>query len=243
VANSAHVAGQIPGSDRNGLVRVIHNPVDVRRFDPDRLDREAARATVGIGEDDVVMAVIAQLTRWKGQAEAIRVLSRLKPAHGNLRLLIVGSAKFTAPSTRLDNRAYERELRRLVADQGLGREVRFLGERDDVPTILRAADLLLVPSWQEAFGRIAAEGMAMRLPVLATSVGGPSEIVRDGVDGRVLSPRDPGRWAEAADELVRHPGMRRRMGERGRERAIRDFSLERHAEKVLSMYGEVLDGR
>ena len=69
--------------------------------------------------------------------------------------------------------------------------VHFLGEREDVPEILAALDLLLVPSWQEPFGRTVIEGMAMGRVVLATIVGGPREIIEDGVDGRLLAPREP----------------------------------------------------
>jgi L-malate glycosyltransferase len=238
VPNSRYVAAQLPDGGGRTPVRVIHDAVDAGSFDPDRIDRAAARDRIGLSEGDAVIAVIAQLTPWKGQEDAVRALAELKPTHPELRLILAGSAKFTAPSTRYDNVAYERDLGRLIGSLGLEREVLLLGERDDVPQLLRATDVLLVPSWREAFGRIAVEGMAMGVPVVATSEGGPAEIVRDGVDGVVLAPRDPGRWAATIDELLRRSDLRVEMGRRGRARALDEFSVARHVRELLTLYRE-----
>src|SRR5207302_5178465 len=113
---------------------------------------------------------------------AIRVAGELSGTGQPVRLLVVGSPKFTSGATRLDNRAYLDELHRLVAELGLDDTVLFLGEREDVPEILAATDLVLVPSWEEPFGRAIVETMAMGVPVIATSIGGPAEIISDGVD-------------------------------------------------------------
>jgi D-inositol-3-phosphate glycosyltransferase len=234
------VASQV-NSDRRA-VRVIYNPVDSVRFDPKRIDREAARNRFGLARTDTVLAVVAHLSPLKGQDDAVRVLERLKPKHPELRLVLAGKAKFTTSSARLDSDAYEVELRRMVNRLGLERDVLFVGERDDVPELLRAADLLLVPSWNEGFGRSALEGMAMKLPVIATDVGGPAEIVRDGVDGILLAPRDPGRWALAVQDLLARADLRGEMGERGRQRAMQEFTVERHVRQVMELYDEVLDG-
>jgi D-inositol-3-phosphate glycosyltransferase len=101
--------------------------------------------------------------------------------------------------------------------------------------VLSAADVLLLPSWQEAFGRIAIEAMAMGVPVAATDAGGPAEVVRPGVDGLLLPPRRPEVWVAGLEPLVDSGEERARMGAAGRERA-RDFSVPVHAEQVLSAY-------
>jgi L-malate glycosyltransferase len=239
VANSRYVAAQLPRAGGRAIVRVIHDAVDAARFDPQRIDRAGARRRLGLADGDEVIALIAQLTPWKGQQDAVRLLAELKPTRPGLRLLLAGSAKFTAPSGRYDTLAYERDLGELIRSLGLEREVLLLGEREDVPQLLRAADVLLVPSWREAFGRIAVEGMAMGVPVVATSEGGPAEIVRDRVDGLVLPPRRPERWAAAVDELLRSPELRVQMGQRGRERALADFSVAGHVDELLDLYREV----
>jgi glycosyltransferase involved in cell wall biosynthesis len=105
---------------------------------------------------------------------------------------------------------------------------------------MAALDLLLVPSWREAFGRVAAEAMAMGVPVLATATGGPAEIVRDGRDGVLLEPRDPARWAEAIDALLGDPARRAAMGSTARRRAREAFGLDGHVAQVRRAYDDAL---
>jgi L-malate glycosyltransferase len=238
LANSRFAATQVAAG--TGRVRVVHNPVDHRRFGA--LGRAEARRRLDVGEHDEVLAVIAQLTPWKGQAEAIEMVRLLRGERPRLRLLLVGSAKFTAPGTRFDNAGYAAELRARIAGAQLGDAVRLLGERDDVPSVMAALDLLLVPSWREAFGRVAAEALAAGVPVLATTAGGPAEIVRDGVDGRLLPPRAPAAWAAAVAELLDDPARRAAMGAAGRRRVREAFGLERHVRLVRAAYDEALAG-
>jgi glycosyltransferase involved in cell wall biosynthesis len=241
IANSEFTAGQLP---RGGStpVEVVPNPVDPGRFDPGANGRVPARAALGLDEEDEVLAVVAQLTPWKGQDDAIRMLAALIEERPRARLLIAGSAKFSAASTRFDNTAYADGLRALAAELGVADRVGFLGERSDVPAILAAADVALVPSWREAFGRSALEAMAMAVPVVVTSVGGPAEIIRDGVDGRVLPPREPELWARAIGDLLADPAGRARLGEAAARRAREEFSPGAHAERVGEIYDDVLRG-
>lgn len=238
VANSRYIARQFEGLSLRAPVRVIHNPVDLALFDPASVNHREARRELDLDESTVALAVVAQLTPWKGQDDAIRVLARLAGSGRDVVLLLVGSAKFTAPGTRFDNLAYERDLRRLTSELGVEARMRFLGERSDVPRLLAATDVVLLPSWREAFGRIAIEAMAMRRPVVATEVGGPSEVVRPGVDGLVLPPREPELWARELEPLIDDAGLRRRMGEHGRRRAVRLFSVEAHTAAMLALYEE-----
>jgi len=154
-------------------------------------------------------------------------------------LLIVGKAVFTAKAARYDNLQYANSLKRLVDDLKLGDAVQFLGEREDIPEILRALDLLLLPSWHEPFGRSVAEAMAVTTPVVATDEGGPAEFITDNVDGILLAPRQPTVWAEAVDEVLRQPGRRLEIGRRGGITARR-FGRSSHVAEVLSVYGEAL---
>jgi len=238
VANSAYVAAQFDGLRPRLPVRVIHNPVDLSRFDPATANGAATRRELGLPGEAIVLAVIAQLTPWKGQDDAVRILAEL-PSGGTPRfLLLVGSAKFSGAGTQYDNVAYERDLRALVAERGVGDRVLFLGERADVADLLAATDVLLLPSWREAFGRIAIEAMAMAVPVAATEEGGPAEIVREGVDGLLLPPRRPDEWARALAPLLDDPDRRAAMGAAARARA-EDFDLPRHAATVLALYRDL----
>ena len=187
-----------------------------------------------------MLAVIAQITPWKGQDDAIRIAGELIDAHPSLQLLLVGSPKFTSDATRYDNTAYFESLRREVVQLGLTDSVHFLGERDDVPEILRAVDLLLVPSWEEPFGRTVIEAMASGVPVAATDVGGPPEILGEDDCGIVLPPRQPQVWAKEIEMLLSDPARLTAMGERGKEAASRRFGMEQHVSEVLEVYEDVL---
>ena len=221
-------------------LRIIHNPVDVRRFDPSRVDRRSVRLRLGIEPGEPVIGVVGQITPWKAQDDAIRTLAELHRRGVDARLLVVGRAKFVSGTERHDNEAFLEFLHRLTAELGLTDRVRFLGERDDVPEILGALDLLLLPSWEEPFGRVVVEAMAMAVPVIATSVGGPSEILRDGDDGILLPPRHPARWGEAAFGLLSDPALRATLGRRARATVQARFTPERHVEAVLAAYREAM---
>ena len=131
----------------------------------------------------------------------------------------------------------------MVADAGLQDRVSWLGERDDVPELVRALDILLLPSEEEPFGRALLEAMALEVPVLATNVGGPSELVRDGRDGYLLPPREPAAWAQAVRRVSESPEHGREMGRAGRLRIAEGFDVEHHVEAVLAVYRRAIARR
>jgi glycosyltransferase involved in cell wall biosynthesis len=240
VANSAYIAGQFDGLTQ-APVQVIHNPVDLERFDPSAVDGASVRQELGLDAGAPVLAVVAQLTPWKGQDDAVRALADLAGRGGDATLLLAGSAKFAGAGTQYDNVEFERGLRALSEELGVGERVRFLGERADVAAILAATDILLMPSWREAFGRIAVEAMAMGVPVVATNVGGPPEILESGVEGLLLEPRRPDLWGREIGQLLDDPARLAAMGERATRRAA-DFELGMHAEAVLGCYRNLSPG-
>ena len=243
MANSRHTATSFGLDGFDGAVKVVNNPIDLTRFDPDRHDRGRTRERLNLPATAPVLVMVAQITPWKAQDDAIRTLALIKPKYPEARLLLVGSPKFLSRATRYDNRRYQQDLYLLTRDLELQDSVVFLGEREDVPEILQASDVLLAPSWDEPFGRCIAEGMAMRLPVIATAVGGPSEIIEDGRNGVLLPPRTPRAWAGRVDQLLQRPEERARLGSAGRERIATSFGLEAHVDAVLSLYREALEPR
>jgi L-malate glycosyltransferase len=241
VANSAYTARTIRDAAPSARPEVVHNPVDLGRWDPARVDRAQARSRLGpAGEREPLLGVVAQLSPWKGQDTAIEALGLLREQGVDAHLLLIGSAKFLARATRYDNRAYAARLDRLIADHGLGERVSLLGEREDVPALVRALDVLLLPSWEEPFGRALIEAMAMEVAVVATDVGGPSEIIGDGREGLLVAPREPRAWARAIRALADDAELRREMGRAGRRRVERAFTVERHAGAMVALYDRAL---
>lgn len=241
VAISRYTAERLSPRWEAAGVRVVENAVDASRFNPARFDRRAARAMLEVPAGVPVLGMVAQITPWKAQSDAIRILAALLPEFPGARLLLVGEAKFVSGATRYDNRGYLSDLYALADELGVAHAVAFLGERDDVPAVLAACDLALLPSWEEPFGRSVAEAMAMGLPVLATSVGGPSEVVDDGLTGRLLPPGEPALWAMTAAKLLRDPPARGAMGVRARAAVLERFVPARHAAEMLAAYRDALD--
>jgi glycosyltransferase involved in cell wall biosynthesis len=237
VANSAYTAASVLAAAPSARVEVVHNAVDLRRFDPEAIDRAEARTRLGrAGERRLLLGVVAQLSPWKGQDTAIEALSVLCREGLDAQLLLVGSAKFVASSTRFDNEDYVARLHELVAAAGLGDRVSWLGEREDVAQIVRALDVLLLPSWEEPFGRALIEAMALGVPVVATDVGGPREIVQEGRQGYLVAPRQPDAWAHAIARVAQSADGGAAMGRAGRQRAAQLFTIARHVHATLDCY-------
>jgi glycosyltransferase involved in cell wall biosynthesis len=243
VANSRYTAGALEEAGVHVGASVIHNPVDRELFRPlAELERTPARARLGLDPETFALGVVGQITPWKGQDTALRAVAELAERHPRLRLLVVGEAKFLSRATRFDNAAYLEQLHELARDERLADRVDFLGERDDVPTIMGTLDALLVPSHGEPFGRVVVEAMAAGTPVVASDSAGPSEIIQHGVTGLLAAEGDTKAWAGAIERLITDGQGRRQLIDRGRERSA-DFSVAAHAERMLAVYRDVLAAR
>jgi glycosyltransferase involved in cell wall biosynthesis len=242
VANSRYTAASVRAAAPNARIDVVHNPVDLQRFDPEAIDRSHARGQLAeAGESGrLLLGVVAQLSPWKGQDTAIEALGLVVAEGLDAHLLLVGSAKFVARSTRFDNRDYVAGLHELVDREGLRDRVWWLGEREEVPELIRAMDVLLLPSWEEPFGRALIEAMALGVPVIATDVGGPREIVQDGLQGHLVAPRDAAAWARAIVSVTRSDEGGAAMGRAGRERVRQLFTIGHHVRATLDLYERVI---
>lgn len=239
---SDYTTANFAGTGSREHVRMLHNPLDTARFDPAPMSRREAREALGLSQDANLIGLVAQITPWKGQEVAIRALKALRDHGTTAHLLIVGEAKFVERATRYDNIAYLRSLHELVAELGLVEQVEFLGERKDTPTIMRALDVLVAPSWEEPFGRSVIEAMALETAVVATNVGGPPEYMRDGLDGILVPPRQVEQWAAALGQLLADSARREEMGRRGSEQVRRRFDRRKYASQVVEIYDELAGG-
>lgn len=242
IANSEHTLQSFAG----GSVRirdkscVVCNAVDLERFDPRKSDTAPLRQELALEGAFPVLALVGQITPWKGQVDAIDAMTHIRCSYPRAKLLIVGEAKFQRHGARYNNVSYASELRELVKDRELDAHVLFIGERNDIPAVFKTCDLALLPSWEEPFGRTVIEAMAMGKPVVATEVGGPREIIEEGVTGRLVPPRNPNALAEAVCQLAGNSALRESMGIAGRRRVVERFSLDAHVAQLLSIYSSLL---
>ena len=202
-------------------VRTIYNGVDTVRFAPG--DRAATRHALGIPADWTVAGTVGRLDPVKDQAGLIRAFAQT-PNTEKCALVIVGDG----PSRP--------QLEAVVRELGLGDRVQLLGERNDVPEILRALDVFVLPSIGEGISNAILEAMATGLAVIATRVGGNVELVREGITGRLIEPRRPEALAEALAAYLAEPARTREHGAAGRERAVGEFGLERMLAAYEALY-------
>ncbi len=213
----------------------VYISVDHERFSPAAQGSSTIRSELSLPSDAWLLAEVAQITPWKGQDTAIRALQRVRERH-DAHLLIVGDVAFS--SQRYDNVGFRSSLEDLARDLGVADAVHFLGRRDDVPGLIGSIDLLLLPSWDEPFGLVVAEAMAIGTPVLVTDRGGVREYVADGVNGRLLPPHDPEAWAAAVDELLADRETLARMSRESINTAAQ-FNDERYSREMLEAYERV----
>jgi glycosyltransferase involved in cell wall biosynthesis len=214
-ATRATLLKSAPWLDENE-VRVIHNGVDPASIE------EATPAELGLPGDAVVVGFAARLERRKGLLDLMNAWPVVAKSASNAHLVIAGKG------------ADEARARTLIGDAP---RVHWLGYRSDVPAVLRALDIAVVPSHWEGFGLIAAEAMLAGVPVVAARASSLPEIVTDGEHGRLVPPYNPEALAAAILELVRDREARTRMGTAGRARALRDFG----AEAMIDAYEDALE--
>jgi glycosyltransferase involved in cell wall biosynthesis len=178
--------------------------------------------------------MVGHLKAWKGQGLVLEAMLRLEASvRERLQVLFVGSA----PAGERD---YRDSLEATICSQGLAGCARLLGQRDDVAELMNASDLVLHASTlPEPFGLVVVEGMSLGKPVLASRLGGPSEIFSNG-DGLTFDPASPDDLARQLTRLVEVPELRATIGSAARERA-RTFGVESTAEQVQSVYASLLE--
>ena len=206
-------------------VLTIHNGVDVSRFTAG--DRRAGREILGLPSQRVVVGAVGRLDPVKDHAKLIEAFAALHAVRRDTELVIVGEG----PS-RLD-------LERRIVELGLTGHVHLLGLRRDVPVLLRGFDVFVLPSLAEGISNTVLEAMASGLPVVATRVGGNTELVEDGATGTLVTARDSRALADAIRAYVEDSALRARHGDAGRRRALEHFTIDNMADAYRALYTSV----
>jgi glycosyltransferase involved in cell wall biosynthesis len=225
-----------------GTVHVLHNAIDPDGYRRDGAAGARFRAQHGLPADAPLLAVVAQLTPWKGQLDALEAFAHVRRAHPRAHLVIAGAAKFTGRHRRYDTSAFRDALVARARRPDLAGRVHFLGDVADVAALYAALDLLVVPSWAEPFGRVVIEALAAECAVVATAAGGIPEILTHGGDGWLVAPRDPAALAQGITTLLGDPALRTRLARAGRHTVCRRFALSDYAAKLGGIQRAVLAG-
>lgn len=189
--------------------------------------RTETRRSFGLGPDDLVVACVAFHGPVKGVDVLLRALSQVVAECPEVRLIQIGGFPDPRPTE---------DLKQLSRDLGLEDRVVWTGIKDCVRDILACADIYCQPSRSEGLPLAVLEAMDSGLPVVATRVGGIPEAVQHGVTGLLVPPESPKDLAQALVTLLRDQSLRRRMSERGRQRVLDKFLLERQVGFLVDLY-------
>jgi glycosyltransferase involved in cell wall biosynthesis len=220
------------GRCRPERVHAVLNAIEPSRWDPS-LSPLPGRASLGVAADVPLIVSVARLFHWKGHAELIRALALVKQQLPAVKLAIVGADYPEGSGTTRTLSALAREL-------GVAENVIFTGQRRDVAALLAACDVFALPSFEEPFGLVFAEAMAMKRPVVALSNGGTPEVVDHGRSGLLSAPADIDGLALNLLALLRDPAQRAAFGEYGRQQVEQRFTPERLARDFEALYARMI---
>lgn len=205
-------------------VEVVYNGIDLTAYERATSAREQIRHQLGLAPDAFVVLQVARLDTIKDHKTAIRAIAAARPKCPQLKLLIVGDGPERA------------RIKDEIASAGLDEHIMMLGTRTDVPRLLAAADAFLLTSLSEGIPVTIIEAMAAELPVVATNVGGISELISDGQTGLLRAAGDSTGLAEALRSLADDEGFRHRLTTAARRQAFTRFSEA----EMIDDYGRIL---
>jgi glycosyltransferase involved in cell wall biosynthesis len=214
----------------DGKLRVLFKGVDTTVLDPARVDGLASRRALGLPSDALVVGSVGRLVWQKGHVHLLEAAARLGDSLPGVRYLIVGAGE------------EERRLRAQAQQHGLGDRVVFAGYRHDVPAVMAAMDVFVLPSRRENMPQALLEAMAMGRAIISTASIGVREVVEDGVTGFVVPLGDVDALTERLRQLGRDAELRERMGVGARARIRDGFTREDMLTRVEGLLGEMVAG-
>ena len=210
-------------------IHVIHNAIDADRFSEANAVQDAPSFA---SEDSKLVAVVANMySPVKGHATLVAAAKHVYLHAPHVLFVLIGDGT-------------ERpKIEQQVKEAGLEKNFLFLGSREDIPQLLAACDLFVLPSESEGMPNALLEAMAAGLPAIATSVGGVPEVIEHNVTGLLVSPCEPAALSKAILSLLNNEDLRHRLARAGRERVVRHFSFDRLMSVLNTLYAELSEAR
>lgn len=210
--------------------RIVTVPmgVDLMRFSPSLGGPGTLRDALGLGRQALVVGTVARLVPDKGLDCFLRMAAIIRAERADVKFLIVGEGPL------------RQRLEQLAESIGIGPDVAFAGHRTDIPEMMQAMDLFVLPTRREGFGVVFAEAMAMEKATVGSDIGPIAEVLEDGVTGYLAPADDPKVFAVRTLELLNDNAKRRTFGEAGRRRVEQRFSQSRMCELIEGHYRRLL---
>lgn len=215
----------MPGA--SGKMRLVYPGADLSRFDPEVLpSAEEIREKLGLGKEGPVIGLVGRLQRWKGPHVLVESMPKIRKHFPGARCVIVGGRHDLEGD-------YEDYLKNQIKELGLDDCVILAGLQRNIPEWMQAMDIVVHASDNEPFGLVIIEAMALGKPMVATNMGGPTEIMTDGTHGILTPYGDSVALADAILEYLKDPQMAAAIGSAAQKRAD-DFSTRRYADNFIN---------
>jgi glycosyltransferase involved in cell wall biosynthesis len=207
---------------------VVHNGIDLVRFNPDCCKRKNLRKELNIAEDAFVISFVGRMTAQKNPLGLIKAFKEATTENANTILLMVGDGELKEQAIAL------------VKELGIENSVVFQKSRNDVADVLFSSDIFCLPSLWEGFPIALLEAMAMRKAVIATEVDGSVEIIQNKKNGILIKPQNVQMLAEAIKELINNNNLRKELAEAAQQTILNDFDVKKMTKKIEDVYINVL---
>jgi glycosyltransferase involved in cell wall biosynthesis len=211
-------------------VLVINNGVDGHRFSPSRSE-DSVKRRLGIEGNEKVIGTVGRLSPEKGHVYLLKAFEKIVLKVPDARLVIVGTGPL------------RQDLESKVKALGLDERVLFLGARKDVPQLLNAMDVFVLPSIFEGMPVALLEAMACARPIVATDVGSIPRLIQDQRTGLLVKAKDVRGLVAAIMSFLKEPSRGEMIGMRARDLVIKEFSLEKTSARYLGLYQRLLAER
>lgn len=209
-------------------VILLHNGINMEKFDPSIVSREKMRKEFSIADDELCLGMLARFSPGKGHEEFLESAAMLNKEFRSLKYMMIGEA-----SRGQDD--YAESIKKMSRDLGV-HNIIFTGFRSDTPEVLSALDIFVFPSHSESFGLALVEAMAMGLPSVCSDTEGVPDIAVDNETSLFFNSRDKDDLCLKMKQLILSDDLRKRFSAAARKRAVEKFDMGRHIDNLLSLY-------
>lgn len=207
---------------------ILHNGIDTKKFDPEKVDEKKVRNEFKIKDDEIVIGMIARFSPGKGHEEFIEAAQNLNAKYSNLKFLISGEASRGEES-------YANKIKKMSEDKKL-KNIIFTGFRTDIPEIIASMDIFVFPSHAEAFGIALIEAFSMGKPSVCSNTDGVLDIAVDNETSFLFENKNSTDLTNKIMKLIESPETRKIFGMNARKRAVSIFDFDIITDKVIKLY-------
>lgn len=207
---------------------VIRSGIDLNKYSTPEMMKQEIRQKLNLEVTEVILGTVTRFSIQKAPLDTILAFSEIsKKGYSNIKLLMVGDGPLLSTA------------KKLAKDLSLEDKIIFLGLRRDIPMLLKAMDIFILSSLWEGLPRVLPQAMAAGVPVIATSIDGNSEIVKDKISGILVEPNNPAQIAESVIELIENPSYTKKIVEQAKEN-LNEFDESKMVADTYLLYNQLL---